>query len=32
MGEPAPIERDPSRQLTVHEYAALKNSEGGLGS
>lgn len=32
MGEPQPIERDASRQLTVHEYAALKNSEGALGS
>ena len=30
--EPEPMERDPSRQLTIHEYAAMKNSEDGLKS
>ena len=35
-GEPirdsSPIRRDPSKQLTIHEYASLKNNEQGLKS
>ena len=32
LDQSLPVERDPSRQLTLNEYATLKNSEGGLGS
>ena len=32
IGESNPIARDPSRQLTIHEYAAMKNADGGLKS
>ena len=28
----SPIKRDPSKQLTIHEYASLKNNEQGLKS
>ena len=30
LGEADPVPRQSSRQLTIHEYANLKNSEGGL--
>ena len=30
IAEAEPMERDPSRQLTIHEYAAMKNDEKGL--
>ena len=32
VNEPTPFMRDPSRQLTIHEYASLKNNEQGLKS
>lgn len=32
IGESNPFARDPSRQLTIHEYAAMKNADQGLKS
>ena len=32
LNEPIPFKRDPSRQLTIHEYASIKNNEQGLKS
>ena len=32
LNDPAPFQRDPSRHLTIHEYASIKNNEQGLKS
>ena len=32
LNVPSPIKRDPSRHLSIHEYASIKNNEQGLKS
>jgi len=31
MKEAPPFERDPSRQLTIHEYTSIRNSQNQIG-
>ena len=32
LNEPSTFQRDPSRHLTIHEYASIKNNDQGLKS